>query len=238
MSADTEAPDEHDVEFRLLEIGRLRSDNASRLEAVRRLAEEFKDRKSFEQIVIANVVARECDSPECLGAIDDVVVCGDIGTEGANLASEQYRESVRIISLVEHALQPKDDQHQRNPLPCPGAEWWRGSEEDWNAWIKPLQERGFIERPTKGKPFWHGSAGFAGIVARAAQQRGWLASYVGKEGYAAFMKTTFAWRAGKPSRTAFDKAHVTGKDKALADAVLPEYGLTAQEIETLFIPSR
>jgi hypothetical protein len=90
------------------------------------------------------------------------------------------------------------------------------------------------ELDPEGNVIWRGTCGLAGVVARAAVEKHWLRQYFGEQGYAAFLRSYFSWPSGTPkSKNAFDKDHVSEKDKVVAETILPKYGFTSSQIDTL-----
>jgi len=209
--------------------------NSDVLALLERMGEPSQN-ESLQDVDVAMIAANLCtwDNP--------TFYCPYPGTKDQNRANalqkfcehlkkkiaDSSAERKRALPVNTTALAP-----QGMMPPCPGGPWWIGTEDNWRAWVNPLQEHEYLEVRTKGKPLWKASVAFAGIVARAAQLKGWLASYVGKDGSAAFMKRTFAFGDRPPSRNAFTRAHASVSDKAFADALLPEYGLDASQIKEL-----
>ena len=145
-------------------------------------------------------------------------------------AQEQAIYRAQLVEYLENWV----DLTESSLFPCPGLPWWIGTDRDWQMFIAPLEKRGYCEIDSGGKIVWKKTAGFAGIIARAAINKSWLQAYVGEESYPTFFRSHFSWPKGIPkSKNAFDNAHASLKDQNLAQPILKEYSFESAEIEDL-----
>ena len=103
--------------------------------------------------------------------------------------------------------------------------------EDWGKFLAPLSDH--IRIGEDGKPEWTSAGKLAGIVARAAQQKGWLPpGYVGNESYPTFLRKHLGCNK-KKGVNAFRGS--TPKVQGYAEPILRTYGLAEEEIKKLLL---